>query len=157
MIPRPPSSTLTVTLVPYPTLFRSGEHLAEPLLGDEALDVLCGDFGVDGHEESLGARWRRCGGCGAARAGQAVATLAVSSLGSLKATFSTTPLTFSTFTSKRSRHAATTSSTRTSGAEAPAVMPRLEMPASFDQSMSAARCTRSARAQPSRQAPPTNR
>src|SRR3546814_20763904 len=128
MIPRPPSSTLTVTLVPYPTLFRSGEHLAEPLLGDEALDVLCGDFGVDGHEESLGARRRRCGGCGAARAGQAVATLAVRSLGSLKAAFSTTPHPFSHFTSTRSRHAATTPHTRPSGAETRAVMPRLESP-----------------------------
>src|SRR3546814_14843221 len=102
----------------------SSDLLAEPVLGDEALDVLCGDFGVDGHEESLGARWRRCGGCGAARAGQAVATLAVRSLGSLKATFSTTPLTFYTLTSKRSRHEDTTPSTRTSGAAAPAVRPR---------------------------------
>ena len=44
------------------------------------------------------------------------------------------------------------SSTSTSGAEAPAVMPRLLMPSNIVQSISAARCTSTESGQPSRSA-----
>jgi len=44
------------------------------------------------------------------------------------------------------------SSTITSGAEAPAVMPRLLMPSNFAQSMSLARCASTETGQPSRSA-----
>ena len=45
-----------------------------------------------------------------------------------------------------------TSSTSTSGADAPAVTPRLAIEPNIDQSMSAARCTSAARVQPARSA-----
>src|SRR3546814_11445673 len=46
MIRRPPRSTRTVTLFPYPTLFRSGEDAGLPLLeGEQPGGVAFGDVG----------------------------------------------------------------------------------------------------------------
>src|ERR1700676_5296209 len=72
--------------------------------------------------------------------------------GNGKNSFSSAAETVSTCSSYRSANAPMISSTITSGAEAPAVMPSVLMPSNLDQSRSPARCARTAIGQPSRSA-----
>src|SRR5260221_4393513 len=107
-------------------------HRTEVVAGHEGVEFLVGDFGVDG------------------QAGYSAASR--SARGRLKVIDSSAALINSTLTAKRSANAAITSSTSTSGADAPAVIPRRRMSSSFDQSISEARWTSSDTGKPPRSA-----
>src|SRR6266699_1531462 len=110
-----------------------GQQLANVVTPQEFRKLVGGDVGVDRHRDYAAASGR-------------------SERGSGKNSFSSAAETVSTCNSYRSANAPMISSTITSGADAPAVMPRLLMPAKRDQSRSLARCASTAIGQPSRSA-----
>src|SRR6202011_3537843 len=110
-----------------------GQQFADLVTGKELRKLVGGDVGIDRHCDYSAASGR-------------------SERGNGKNSFSSAAETVSTCSSYRSANAPMISSTITSGAEAPAVMPSVLMPSNLDQSRSPARCARTAIGQPSRSA-----
>src|SRR5262245_28835622 len=92
----------------------AGDGLADVVQRNEGFQVAVRDFSVDGHRRSGRSSWEMIH--------------ALSACGSLKCTSSSITEKFSTVTSYRARQASSTSWTRISGAEAPAVRPRRRTP-----------------------------
>src|SRR6185437_7847135 len=110
-----------------------GAKLADVVMAEKFRKFVGGDVGIDRHCDYSAASGR-------------------SERGNGKNSFSSAAETVSTCNSSRSANAPMIYSTITSGAEAPAVMPRLLMPSNRAQSRSAARCASTAIGQPSRSA-----
>src|SRR6266851_4058300 len=110
-----------------------GQQFADVVTAQKLRKLVGGDVGVNRHRDYSAASGR-------------------SERGNGKNSFSSAAETVSTCNSKRSANAPMISSTITSGADAPAVMPRLVMPSNMLQSRSPARCANTETGQPSRSA-----
>src|ERR1700716_2329303 len=110
-----------------------GQQFADVVMAQNLRKLAGGDVGIYRHRDYSAASGR-------------------SERGNGKNSFSSAAETVSTCNSYRSANAPMISSTITSGAEAPAVMPSVLMPSNRDQSRSPARCASTAIGQPSRSA-----